>query len=318
MKDRLTVSALNCVDKSDSNNVNKAYTALFVAVFVIAWLPILLRLSEVSMTPSVAIFNRLWIATVILSIWNGGWLLLRERALPISSLLENWPNRQSFLLLLIQSIVFVGFQLLWAWSLTLTSVANSEVLHSLTPFFTVLVGWCLFGQQFDWVFLTGVTIALGGSISIAMNDFSITADKLTGDTLALLSALLWALVLLLGEKLQQQMKVAVLTTWNCFLGSVFLIPLLLIKGYAIFPESFGEWLTLVILGVTAVCNQSLILYSLKWLSSGLVATILLLNPVISAVLAWLIFSEVLSLINWLSLVVILLGIYVSTLSTFQG
>ena len=319
MKDRLTVPLSDYLDKSNANHINKAYTALFVAVFVIGLLPILLRISEVTMSPSVAIFDRFWIATMILSIWNvGQWLLRKRKNLLTSSLFENWPNRQTFLLLLIQSIVFAGFQLLWAWSLTLTSVANSEVLHSLTPFFTVLLGWRLFGQQFDWVFLTGVTVALVGSVFLIMNDFSITIDKLTGDSLALLSAMFWALCLLLGEKLQQKMKVAVLTNWNCFLGSVFLIPLLLITNDAIFPDSFGEWLSLVILGVTVVCNQSLILYSLKWLSSSLVATILLLNPIISAVLAWFIFSEALSLINGLALVVILLGIYMVTLSTPQG
>ncbi|NEP82845.1 MAG: EamA family transporter [Okeania sp. SIO3B3] len=41
----------------------------------------------------------------------------------------------------------IGYQLLYAWSLTETTVVNSEVLHSLTPLFTTLVRWMFLGQQ---------------------------------------------------------------------------------------------------------------------------------------------------------------------------
>lgn len=88
----------------------------------------------------------------------------------------------------------------------------------------------------------------------------------------------------------------------------------MVTGDAIFPHSFGEWLNVIILGVILVVNQVLLIYIFKWLSSSLVATVLLLSPILTAIFAWLIFSEALSLFNWLALLIILVGIYITTLS----
>ncbi|NES83570.1 MAG: EamA family transporter [Moorea sp. SIO2B7] len=72
----------------------------------------------------------------------------------------------SFLLLLILALICGAYQLFWVWSLTQTSVANSEVMHCLAPLFITLIGWSLFGQQFDRKFLIGMTIAITCAISL--------------------------------------------------------------------------------------------------------------------------------------------------------
>ena len=304
-------------DKINLSEIVKAYAALLVAVLIISSLPILIRFSETYISPSATILNRLWIAVSILVFWDFGHIV-RHRSLKASSIFESWPDRQSFLLLLVKGFVFAAFQVLWAVSLTITSVANAETLHSLTPLWVVLIGWCVFSRKFDCLLIAGITISLIGSLALTVSDFSISTNKLAGDSLALLSAFFWSLSLLLGEKLQKQMNIVAFTTWNCFLGAVFLIPTLFMSHGDLFPKSGLGWLTLIILGLAAVCTQSLSLYSLKSLSSELIATIFLLNPIISAILAWLAFSETLNLINWFALIVILLGIYVATLSKMQS
>lgn len=298
-----------------------AYLAILANLFIIAFIPILLRFSESSITPNATIFNRLWIATAILGLWNGvSAVKKRWRSPADATSLQNspaiaiFPDTQNILLLLILAIVSVSYQLFWAWSLTQTSVANSEVLHSITPLFTTVVGWMFFGQKFDRRFLMGIAIALTGSITLAANDFSITVDKLQGDGMALLSALLWGSSLLIVEKLQTKLSVIAITTWRSCLGTFFLLPIVLATGDELFPHSWQGWLAVTILGMSAVFAQSLIAYSFKCLSSGLVATILLLNPIFTAILARLIFSETLSLLNWLALFTILLGIYLTTSS----
>lgn len=314
----------NQLELPESNNsaaeVNKAYIAILTTLLMIAFMPILLRISESSITANATIFNRLWIATVILGLWNGVLVVKRRlfrtpmRTVQNSPPIKPFPDSHNLLLLLILAIVFVGFQLLWAWSLTQTSVANSEVLHSVTPLFTTLLGWALFGQKFDRLFLSGVAIALTGSILLVANDFSIALDKLEGDGLALLSAMFWAGYLLVAEKLQNQLSIIAIMTWICVLGTFFCLPILLVTRDELFPHSWEEWLTLIILGIAVILIQSLITYSLKYLSSGLVATILLLNPILTAIFAWLIFSETLDLLNLLALFTVLLGIFLTTSS----
>ncbi|HAC63636.1 MAG TPA: EamA family transporter [Cyanothece sp. UBA12306] len=311
MSDQLKLSR----SKFILDEVKLCYLAVLAALFITALSPILFRISENFLSSSATIFNRFWIATVILSFWKG-LLFLKRRSLENSPPLKLFDDLHSLILLLILAIVFVIFQLLWIWSVTLTSIANSEVMHSLTPVFTTLVGWSLFGQKFDRQFLMGVAIAIMGSIALAVNDFSITLDKLTGDGLALLSACLWGANLLILEQLQTRLNIVVITILECLLGALFILPALLLTGGQLFPHSQGGWLTVISLGLTVIFAQTLIAYSLKRLSSGLVATILLINPILAAIFAAIIFSETLNLLNSIGLLIILGGIYLTTLSKY--
>jgi drug/metabolite transporter (DMT)-like permease len=88
----------------------------------------------------------------------------------------------------------------------------------------------------------------------------------------------------------------------------------LIAGDEWFPHSRNCWLTVIALGLTIVVAHGLLAYSLKHLSSSLVAMFNLLDPVVTAFLAWLIFAETLSWLNLVDFVVIILGIYLALTS----
>jgi drug/metabolite transporter (DMT)-like permease len=105
--------------------------------------------------------------------------------------------------------------------------------------------------------------------------------------------------------------------WRCFIGSILILPLVLLAGDRVFPYSWQGWLAVIALAV--ICQafgQGLIIHSLGRLSSGFVALFLLLEPVITAIIAWLLFSERLSLLNWLDFSVVLAGIYLAKSSGY--
>ncbi|MDY6804342.1 MAG: DMT family transporter [Cyanobacteriota bacterium] len=291
-----------------------AFSALLAVLFLVAFIPILVKVSEYEMSPNATVFNPRWIGAVLLTFWNVPSILKQRRSgnfLAVKGL-HNLHNL--LLLLLILAIFSTAHTLLYVWSLTKTSIANSEVLHSLNPLFTTLVAWMFLGQKFDGRFLTGIAIAIVGSISIVANDFSITIEKLQGDGLALVSAMLLAWCLLVMEKLQTQLSATAITTCNYLLGTVFLLPIVLVAGDDMFPHSWQVWLIVTAIGTVGIFQQILVTYSLKWLSPGLVATVLLLHPAITAILAWGIFWETLTGLNLLGFMVILLGAYLTTSS----
>lgn len=291
-----------------------ALVAVFVDLLIIAFLPILLKVSEYELSPNATIFNGFWIATVILGLWNG-LSLIKERLLGRTIHVKLSSNIYKLLPLLLMLGVFSGgHQLFYAWSLTETTVANSEVLHSLTPLFTTLVGWRFLGQTFDRQFLIGIAIAIVGSFFLAANDFSTALDKLQGDGLALVSAAFWGGYLMVTEKVRSQLSVMAIAIWNCLLVTLLTLPFIQATGEDIFPHSELGWLNLAFLGLSLILAKFLITYSLKRLSSGLVATILLLHPAITAILAWGIFSETLSWFNLLAFMIILFGAYLTTSS----
>ncbi|MEL7074863.1 MAG: DMT family transporter [Cyanobacteria bacterium J06643_13] len=78
------------------------------------------------------------------------------------------------------------------------------------------------------------------------------------------------------------------------------------------PISSTGWLAIIALGlVSQAVGQGLLTYSLAKFPSSFVAISMLAIPLIAAVLALVIFSERLSLFNWLAFAVVLSGIYLA-------
>jgi len=290
-----------------------AYIGLLLAVAAAACTPVLTRISEETMSPVTTIFNRFWLVVLILGLWNLGSFLKSQLKNP-KPLREVFGSRPPLLLLGLISTA-LPCQLFWAWSLTKTTVANSEVLHSFTPVFTTLIGWLFLHQSFDRLFLQGILITIAGSILLVGNDYSTSPEKLIGDALALISALFWALYLIFSKRLQSQMKPIVIVGYTS-LGSAILMSILLYflgTDGPLFPDTLRDWLVEFALATLGILAQVLIIRSMKVFSAGLVATVLLLNPIVTAFLAYIIFSESLSLLDWLAMFIVIAGIYLTSL-----
>ncbi|GET35858.1 DMT family transporter [Microseira wollei] len=289
---------------------------LAVAVLALSLAAIFIRLSEQEISPVATVFHRFWIATIVFGFWSGlegkvGGKLAEERTG------KNWLyTRRDLMLLLTMGTVASLSVVFWAWSLTQTSVANSTVLRNLTPLFTTLGGWLFFQKCFDRRFLTGMALALAGAITIGIDDLQISTDNLFGDGAALLAALLYGFYLLVVEQLRLKFSASTILLWRCGLGAVLTFPIVLLAEDRRFPMTLQGWLAVISLAVICQClGQGLLAQTLNQLSSGFVAVALLLEPAITALLAWAIFSEGLSLSNGLAWVVVLVGIYLAKTSS---
>lgn len=289
-----------------------AIASVLAALIFAGFAPILIRLSENCISPNTATFNRLWIASVILSLWNGV-LTLKSPDSQNQLVKQSNYNYQILTMLIVMGVFSTGYQLLWAWSLSYTSLANSSLLLSLTPLLTALGGWKFLGHSFDRKFLLGMMVALGGIIILEVGDISTSISKLQGDGLALLSAVFSAACMLTMEKLRTHLLPDVIVTWRCAVGAIFLMPIILMNQDNFFPNSWEIWQVLIFLSLTTIISQGLIVYSLKWLSAGFVSTVFMLAPIVVAFMSWTVFNETLGLGNFLAFVIVLSGIYLATL-----
>ncbi|MBA4455349.1 EamA family transporter, partial [Cylindrospermopsis raciborskii CS-506_B] len=57
-----------------------------------------------------------------------------------------------------------------------------------------------------------------------------------------------------------------------------------------------------------------LIHNLKQFSSGFVTLLMLIEPLLTALFAWVIFGEKLSALNWIAFFLILTGIYIAKLS----
>jgi drug/metabolite transporter (DMT)-like permease len=204
---------------------------------------------------------------------------------------------------------------LWAWSLAHTSVANSTLMHNLAPLFTVLCGWLFLGKRFDIKFLSGMFVAIAGACLLAYHDFSSAADKLQGDIAALLSAVFLGVYPLLVEQLRTQLSPMTIMTWCSAIGTLLLLPIVILTEDKLFPYSWSEWLYVLALAlICQILGLGFYAYSLKTLSSGFVSLCDLFVPVLSTQEAWIIFSERPNWVTFVSFAVILMGVYVTSTS----
>ena len=317
-------SLLTPVDRAERDETslpNKLLTdalslgILTIAVIALAFSPIFTKLSEIELSPTATIFNRLWIATIIVS----GWQLIRTPAKFSSiALTESISDRQQQGLLFLASGCATVSAVLWAMSLIHTSVASSTVLRSFTPIFISLGAWLILKQRFNRQFIVGMMLSIVGGMAIGWDDLQLGKDYLTGDGIALLSAALHgANILIIGYLRDRGCTTEKVLLWRCGCGALIILPLCL-RDTSLFPLSLQGWLTIIALAVVCqTLGQGLLVYSLKQFSASFVGIFTLLKPLITALLAWAIFAETISISSSIALALILIGIYLAKSSDSQ-
>jgi len=287
-----------------------ALILLVIALFALSITGILVKFSLREMSVNVTLFNRSWIAVIIFGLWNGIYQLRTKQ--PGEQFAEK-PSYQArdYALLLGASLAYMLGRLLWTWSLTETSVANANVIGGLSPVFTTLGAWLLFKQYFDRRFLIGLVVAILGATILGIDDLLVsTNNSFIGDLAALGCAVCYATTYLILEYLRSKFSVETVLMWRCLVGTFLTLPLVLFYEDQLFPISWSGWL--IVFSLALVCEalgHGLTVYSLKSFSSTFVLIVFLLDPVIAATLAWIIFSESLSYLNLFGFAVIMVGIY---------
>ncbi len=289
---------------------------LSIAVISLAFSPIFTKLSEVELSPTATIFNRLWISTVIMGFWQ----LIEAPKESISTFVEtNKSQYKQRGLLILASISATVSSLLWAISFTQTSVASSTVLRSLTPLFISFGAWLVLKQQFDRQFVIGLVVSICGGIFIGWDDFHLGTEHLVGDGIALLSAALHGVnILTVGYLRDRNCTTSRVLFWRCGFGASIVLPVVWFADRQFFPTSFQGWLLVIALAV--VCQtfgQGLLVFSLKQFNSSFVGIFTLLKPIFTALLAWFIFRESLNLTSSVAVILILFGIYLAKSSSSQ-
>ena len=277
--------------------------SLGIAVLVLPFAPICVRWSVEAIDPIAAVFYRFFFAGLVFatgSFWN----LPQDRDPQF-----NWL-KIIFLLLGI-GICDTANQLFWVWSIERTYVGNCSFINSLTPLFVALFAWLFLQRSFDRRFLMGTIVALGGSLAIGIGDIQIVGTQLQGDIFALVSAICRAAYLLIAERLRVYLSASNILFSCCLLGSLLLFPILFLGSDRIIPHSGSGRLAIVGLVLIFIIGRGMLMNSLKSLSANIVTLVFLLEHFLVAIQGWIFFAEILSLSQWLSFAIVVLGVYLA-------
>ena len=273
----------------------------------LAFSPIFVRLSEVG--PIATGVNRMLLPLPVFFIWM--WLVPTQR-LGLNSAQGQLDLRYLWL----AGAFFAGDLCFWHWSIKLTSVANSTVLANLSPVFVVIGAWFLFKERVSRVFLYGLLMALFGVAVLMSESLQVSTTTLAGDALGLFTSWFYAGYLLTVARVRKRVPLAATMAWGGLAAAIILYLLAYAFEGNVWPDTLRGWLVAFgLAGVTQIVGQTLIALSLAHVPAGFGAMVLLLQPALAAVLAWVLFNEPLSLSQAIGGIAILIGLELSRRGT---
>jgi len=197
----------------------------------------------------------------------------------------------------------------WLTSLQFTTVAASVTLVTTVPVWVTLLAW-MGGVRPTRGVMVGLALALTGGVMIGFGDLQGGSAPLLGDALALMGAWAAAGYFLLGRRAQHAgLSTSAYAAIAYLTAAVVLIPLPAMLGasYADYPPLTWLWLVLMAAAPQLVGHGGLN-WANRHIDPTLVATVTLLEPIGSGVLAWWIFSEIPGVGVLLGAPVLLLGV----------
>ncbi len=282
----------------------KAYLSLTLGALAISLAPIFVRLSELQ--PSATAFYRLSLCVPVLFFWI---ISTGEK----TTLVKKFKfNRQDVLILSLPGMFFAGDMGFWHWSIMYTTVANATLFANFAPIFVTLASFLFFHERFSRLFILALIVATTGMIILMGTSAKSGGTFLTGDALGIIAAVFYAAYLLSVGRLRGKNSTLLIMFWSSLSASIVLLPVSILAGESLMPDTANGWVILFALAwVSHIGGQGLIAYALAHLSTAISSVSLLVQPVVAAILAWILFSEALSVIQIIGGITVLLGIFLA-------
>jgi drug/metabolite transporter (DMT)-like permease len=220
-------------------------------------------------------------------------------------------------------LVLAGFNSLWTISVAFNGAAVATVLVYTSVSFTALFGWWFLKEEIGWVKISAILFSLGGCFLVAGGlDITSWETNPIGITTGLLSGLGYAGYSLMGRAASQR-NISPWTTllyaFGCaalILILINLLPGLQFPGKAIQPQNlfwlgrnWAAWGYLLLLAVgPTLFGFGLYNASLGQLPASIANLILTTEPIFTAVIAFVLLDEKLTIIQIFGSGLILVGV----------
>lgn len=261
----------------------RAVWTLLAGVVGIGFAPLLVKLADTG--PSMTAAWRVLLAWPFLWAW---WVAEQRGTAPS----RRPAGRRDFLGLAAAGVLFVADLGLWHASLRMTSAANSTVLSNLAPVFVGVMAWRFLGERLTRGYVAGLVIALAGAALLVGRSFDLDSGHARGDLLALATAVFYAGYLLSVKILRRRFSAVTIMAWSGLVSGPGFVLVAWLSGETLIPGGAQGWFILVTLALVChVGGQCLIGYGLGHLPASFSSLSLLVQPVMAAVLAWVLLGE---------------------------
>lgn len=278
--------------------MNRLYILLPIGIIAISTASIFVKLCD---APALIIATyRMMLASLILMPFA-----------PYRKPWRGWAGNEMGWLLLSGFFLSLHFAF-WIASLKYTSVASSVVLVTTHPIFVAIGGWLFLKEKINLNLVLGIAFSVLGSGLISYGDMSLSKEALMGDGLALLGAMAASGYLLVGRKMRKERDLFSYIFPVYSIAGLILILLSLIFQKSFWGYSPSTYLFLFLLAlVPQLIGHTTFNWALKYLPASMVAITILGEPIGSAILAYFILGEGLTIWKVLGGISIFTGILIA-------
>lgn len=210
--------------------------------------------------------------------------------------------------LLLAGLFFAGDLAAWHLGIARTTLANSTMLANSAAFLFPIWGYFLARRLPTRLASLALLLAVAGIGLLMGQSASISSAHVTGDLLCFLAAVLYTGYLISMDRARGGLSALAALAPVTAVSALFLLPAALLAPGALLPT---DWTAVILLALgSQVIGQGLIVYALPHLPPLASGVGLLIQPIFSALLGYLWFAEVLTLLDVVGIAVLFAAILI--------
>ncbi len=177
----------------------------------------------------------------------------------------------------------------WHEGILRTKLANATLFGNFASFLFAVYGFILLRRLPGPVQALALLLAAAGTLLLLGSSFELSPAQFSGDLLALLAGLFYALYLIAVDRARRSMAPWPVLAIATAGGALPLLLFALALGEQVMPD---DWTALVLLSLSSqLIGQGLLVFAMGHLSPVLVGLCFLTQPVVSAAIGWAAYDE---------------------------
>lgn len=207
----------------------------------------------------------------------------------------------------------VGMSVLLFFGQQTTTAINTSMIMQINPVIIFFLGLSI-GEKASLMKFLGIILSLAGCLLvvdvITMRGFAYDFNHLSGDLIILASACCWAIYSVFGKNAVKRLGGFAVTTWTMLLGAIELLLLLMIlPGERTAPNTGSTWGVIIYIAIFPTAIAFFAWFeAMDKIDLSLLNIMQYLTPVFTIVLACLILSERISLLNAFGITLVIAGV----------
>lgn len=199
---------------------------------------------------------------------------------------------------------------MWNESLQITSIANATLMSNTAPVWVVIFSIIFFREKLKKSFWLGLVLTMTGAAVVMSYDYFLRPHLGQGDVLALVSAIFYGGYYLSTQQGRKRLSVIHYLWVMSAAASLFLFIICIVLGHPLTGYSPRAILSFIGAGVVVQCIAYVaVAYALGHLPASIVSPTIILQPVLSTLLAIPVFGEAFIPVQWVGMAFVLAGIY---------